>query len=55
MLADGTWSLGIPAADVSNWPAGTVDITVKRHQQRRNNLYHYPSGYRRSGGGRHHH
>ncbi|EIG2139071.1 Ig-like domain-containing protein [Escherichia coli] len=28
VLADGTWSLGIPAADVSNWPAGTVDITV---------------------------
>ncbi|HCP9697340.1 TPA: Ig-like domain-containing protein [Escherichia coli] len=28
VLADGTWSLGIPVADVSNWPAGTVDITV---------------------------
>ncbi|HCP1393232.1 TPA: Ig-like domain-containing protein [Escherichia coli] len=28
VLADGTWSLGVPAADVSNWPAGTVDITV---------------------------
>ncbi len=28
VLADGTWSLGIPAADASNWPAGTVDITV---------------------------
>ncbi|EOT8750633.1 TPA: Ig-like domain-containing protein [Escherichia coli] len=28
VLADGMWSLGIPAADVSNWPAGTVDITV---------------------------
>ena len=28
VLAGGTWSLGIPAADVSNWPAGTVDITV---------------------------
>ena len=28
VLADGAWSLGIPAADVSNWPAGTVDITV---------------------------
>ncbi|HAM5329010.1 TPA: Ig-like domain-containing protein [Escherichia coli] len=28
VLADGTWSLGVPAAYVSNWPAGTVDITV---------------------------
>ncbi|HAI1526804.1 TPA: Ig-like domain-containing protein [Escherichia coli] len=28
VLADGTWNLGVPAADVSNWPAGTVDITV---------------------------
>ncbi|GCV52706.1 BapA-related adhesin SiiEA [Escherichia coli] len=28
VLADGTWSLGVPVADVSNWPAGTVDITV---------------------------
>ncbi|KDW34357.1 BapA-related adhesin SiiEA [Escherichia coli] len=28
VLADGTWSLGVPAADVGNWPAGTVDITV---------------------------
>ncbi|EIJ2902512.1 Ig-like domain-containing protein [Escherichia coli] len=28
VLADGTWSLGVPAADVSNWPAGTVNITV---------------------------
>ncbi|MBA8252444.1 Ig-like domain-containing protein [Escherichia coli] len=28
VLADGTWSLGVPAVDVSNWPAGTVDITV---------------------------
>ncbi|EMK8188840.1 Ig-like domain-containing protein [Escherichia coli] len=28
VLADGTWSLGVPAANVSNWPAGTVDITV---------------------------
>ena len=28
VLADGTWNLGIPAADVSNWPAGTVDIAV---------------------------
>ncbi|MCZ5028490.1 hypothetical protein O5904_24795, partial [Escherichia coli] len=23
-----TWSLGVPAADVGNWPAGTVNITV---------------------------
>ncbi|QMB00644.1 Ig-like domain-containing protein [Escherichia fergusonii] len=28
VLTDGTWNLGVPAADVSNWPAGTVDITV---------------------------
>ncbi|MCZ8865485.1 Ig-like domain-containing protein [Escherichia albertii] len=28
VLADGTWNLGIPAADVSNWPVGTVDIAV---------------------------
>ncbi|WP_087679621.1 Ig-like domain-containing protein, partial [Escherichia coli] len=28
VLADGTWSLGVPAVDVSNWPAGTVNITV---------------------------
>ena len=28
VLADGTWSVGVPAADVGNWPAGTVDITV---------------------------
>uniref|UniRef100_UPI0035A21D08 Ig-like domain-containing protein n=4 Tax=Escherichia fergusonii TaxID=564 RepID=UPI0035A21D08 len=28
VLADDTWNLGVPAADVSNWPAGTVDITV---------------------------
>ncbi|EKK7305146.1 Ig-like domain-containing protein [Escherichia coli] len=28
VLADGTWNLGVPAADISNWPAGTVDITV---------------------------
>ncbi|EOL3178819.1 Ig-like domain-containing protein [Escherichia coli] len=28
VLADGTWSVGVPAADVSNWPAGTVNITV---------------------------
>ena len=28
VLADGTWNLGVPAADVSNWPAGTVNITV---------------------------
>ena len=28
VLADGTWNLGVPAADVSNWPAGTVDIMV---------------------------
>ncbi len=27
-LADGTWNVGVPSADVSNWPAGTVDITV---------------------------
>ncbi|WP_272732107.1 Ig-like domain-containing protein, partial [Escherichia coli] len=28
VLADGTWSVGVPAADVTNWPAGTVDIAV---------------------------
>ncbi|EPU2219022.1 BapA-related adhesin SiiEA [Escherichia coli] len=28
VLADGTWSLGVPAVDVSNWPAGMVNITV---------------------------
>ncbi|HAL9285057.1 TPA: Ig-like domain-containing protein [Escherichia coli] len=28
VLADGTWSLGVPAANVGNWPAGTVNITV---------------------------
>ncbi len=28
VLADGTWSVGVPAADVGNWPAGTVNITV---------------------------
>ncbi|EOY4550931.1 Ig-like domain-containing protein [Escherichia coli] len=28
VLADGTWSVGVPAADVSNWPAGTVNIIV---------------------------
>ncbi|MEE7094140.1 Ig-like domain-containing protein [Escherichia coli O10] len=28
VLADGSWSLGVPAADVGNWPAGTVNITV---------------------------
>ena len=28
VLANGTWSVGIPAADVSNWPAGTLNISV---------------------------
>ncbi|EPF7157821.1 TPA: Ig-like domain-containing protein, partial [Escherichia coli] len=28
VLADGTWSVGVPAADVTNWPAGTVNIAV---------------------------
>ena len=28
VLANGTWSVGVPAADVSNWPAGTLNITV---------------------------
>ncbi len=28
VLADGTWSVGVPVGDVANWPAGTVDITV---------------------------
>ncbi len=26
--ASGNWSVGVPAADVSNWPAGTLNITV---------------------------
>ncbi|HGC2698713.1 TPA: Ig-like domain-containing protein, partial [Escherichia coli] len=28
VLADGSWSVGVPAADVSAWPAGTVTITA---------------------------
>lgn len=28
VLVDGTWSVGVPAADVTNWPAGTVNIAV---------------------------
>ncbi len=28
VLANGSWSVGVPAADVSNWPAGTLNITV---------------------------
>ncbi len=28
VLANGTWSVGVPATDVSNWPAGTLNITV---------------------------
>ncbi|HGX4550754.1 TPA: Ig-like domain-containing protein, partial [Escherichia coli] len=28
VLADGSWSVGIPAADVSAWPAGTVTIAA---------------------------
>ncbi|XTZ40198.1 Ig-like domain-containing protein [Salmonella enterica] len=28
VAADGSWSVGVPAADVSNWPAGTVAIDV---------------------------
>lgn len=28
VLADGSWSVGVPAADVTNWPAGTVNIAV---------------------------
>ncbi|MCZ5551378.1 hypothetical protein O5707_07255 [Escherichia coli] len=28
VLADGGWSVGVPAADVTNRPAGTVDIAV---------------------------
>ncbi|EPH6540190.1 BapA-related adhesin SiiEA [Escherichia coli] len=26
--ASGNWSVGVPATDVSNWPAGTLNITV---------------------------
>ncbi|MNH72213.1 hypothetical protein D3C73_243720 [compost metagenome] len=28
VLADGTWLTNVPAADVANWPAGAVNITV---------------------------
>ncbi|MGS0066221.1 Ig-like domain-containing protein, partial [Escherichia coli] len=28
VLADGSWSVGVPAADVTNWPEGTVNIAV---------------------------
>ncbi|WP_411704107.1 Ig-like domain-containing protein, partial [Edaphovirga cremea] len=28
VLADGTWLTSVPAADVSHWPAGPVNITV---------------------------
>ena len=28
VFADGSWSVGVPAADVTNWPAGTVNIAV---------------------------
>ncbi|ENF9576918.1 Ig-like domain-containing protein [Escherichia coli] len=28
VLANGSWSVGVPATDVSNWPAGTLNITV---------------------------
>ncbi|MEH0888546.1 Ig-like domain-containing protein, partial [Enterobacter sp. UNJFSC 003] len=28
VLADGTWSAAVPAADVSAWPEGTVKISV---------------------------
>nr|WP_308064555.1 Ig-like domain-containing protein [Escherichia marmotae] len=28
VLANGNWSVGVPAADVSNWPAGTLNISV---------------------------
>lgn len=28
VLADGSWSVGVSAADVGNWPAGTVNIAV---------------------------
>nr|WP_024256234.1 Ig-like domain-containing protein [Escherichia coli] len=28
VLADGSWSVGVPVADVTNWPAGTVNIAV---------------------------
>ncbi|MDS1493839.1 Ig-like domain-containing protein [Shigella dysenteriae] len=28
VLVDGSWSVGVPAADVSAWPAGTVTITA---------------------------
>ncbi|WP_115442569.1 beta strand repeat-containing protein, partial [Escherichia marmotae] len=28
VLANGNWSVGVPAADVSNWPAGALNISV---------------------------
>ena len=28
VLANGSWSVGVPATDVSNWPAGTLNISV---------------------------
>ncbi|MEC9799509.1 Ig-like domain-containing protein [Escherichia marmotae] len=28
VLANGNWSVGVPAADVSNWSAGTLNISV---------------------------
>ncbi|WP_460210270.1 beta strand repeat-containing protein, partial [Escherichia coli] len=28
VMANGSWSVGVPATDVSNWPAGTLNITV---------------------------
>lgn len=28
VAANGSWSVGVPATDVSNWPAGTLNITV---------------------------
>ncbi|RDK89622.1 Ig-like domain-containing protein, partial [Enterobacillus tribolii] len=29
VMADGTWSVGVPAADVSAWPAGPLTITAE--------------------------
>ena len=49
VLADGTWSVGVPAANVGNWPAGTVNITVSGATSAGNPVLHHPSSHRRSG------
>ncbi len=55
VLADGSWSVGVPAVDVSAWPAGTVTITASGQHHRRKPGERYASGDCRShcGGGQH--